>query len=216
MAATQAVGMDVYPYDASSTMLRADRVRISQRTLITHCARYPEVVGRDARELAQERGCTVEALCEALHPAGATYFMLSEDDVRRILNHDLAMIGSDGVNQPQPHPRLWGTFPRVLGRYARDLGLMPLERAVHKMTGLPAQRFGLQRRGLLREGWFADITVFDPATVRDNATYENPALPSSGILHVFTNGRPVWEDSAPTGQRAGRLLGRGAGDGSRA
>ncbi|AOZ03332.1 D-aminoacylase [Cupriavidus sp. USMAHM13] len=217
MAATQAVGMDVYPYDASSTMLRADRVRISQRTLITHCARYPEVVGRDARELAQERGCTVEALCEALHPAGATYFMLSEDDVRRILNHDLAMIGSDGVNdQPQPHPRLWGTFPRVLGRYARDLGLMPLERAVHKMTGLPAQRFGLQRRGLLREGWFADITVFDPATVRDNATYENPALPSSGILHVFTNGRPVWEDSVPTGQRAGRLLGRGAGDGSRA
>jgi N-acyl-D-amino-acid deacylase len=207
LAASQAVSMDIYPYDASSTMLRADRVVISSRTRITHCARYPEVVGRDARELAAERGCTIEALCAELHPAGATYFMLSEDDVRRILAHDLAMIGSDGVNdQPQPHPRLWGTFPRVLGRYARDLGLMPLERAVHKMTGLPAGRFGLHQRGQLRQGWFADLAVFNPATVADNATYEHPTRPASGIDYVFTNGQPVWEDGAATGHRPGQLL----------
>jgi len=217
MASTQAVSMDVYPYDASSTMLRADRVLLSQRTLITHCARYPEVVGRDARELASERVCTIEALCAELHPAGAIYFMLSEDDVRRILDHDLTMIGSDGVNdQPRPHPRLWGTFPRVLGRYARDLGLMPLGRAIHKMTGLPARRFGLHQRGMLRAGWFADLAVFDPATVIDNATYEHPTRPASGIAHVFTNGAPVWEDGAATGRRPGHLLVPARGHGASA
>jgi len=216
-ARTQAICMDVYPYDASSTMLRADRVVLSHRTLITHCARFPEVVGRDARELASERGCTIEALCAELHPAGATYFMLSEDDVRRILNHDLTMIGSDGVNdQPHPHPRLWGTFPRVLGHYARDLGLMPLERAVHKMTGLPARRFGLHQRGMLRAGWFADLTVFDPANVIDNATYDHPTRPASGIVHVFTNGTPVWDEGAATGHRPGRLLTPAHRDGAKA
>jgi len=207
MAATVDVGLDLYPYDASSTMLRADRVSISSRTTITHCARFPEVVGRDARELAAERGCSIEDLCVALHPAGATYFMLSEDDVRRILNHDRTMIGSDGVNdQPLPHPRLWGTFPRVLGHYARDLGLLSLERAVHKMTGLSAKRFGLRERGVVREGWHADLAVFDPATIADRATYENPTRAAEGIAYVFTNGTPVWEQGATTGLRPGSAL----------
>jgi N-acyl-D-amino-acid deacylase len=201
------VAMDVYPYDASSTMLRADRVALSRRVVITHCERHPEVVGHDVIELAKERNRSVESLCAELGPAGATYFMLSEDDVRRILDHDLTMIGSDGVNdQPHPHPRLWGTFPRVLGHYARDLGLMSMERAVNKMTRLPARHFGLQRRGELRPGWFADVTVFDPATVLDNATHEDPVRAASGIAHVFTNGVEVWADGKPTGKRPGRHL----------
>jgi N-acyl-D-amino-acid deacylase len=119
------------------------------------------------------------------------------------------MIGSDGLpHDTHPHPRLWGTFPRVLGRYCRDENLFALEEAVRRMTGLPAQRFGLANRGLLAVGAYADIVLFDPATVIDRATFEAPTTPAAGIDLVMVNGQVVWRDGASTGARPGRTLRR--------
>jgi N-acyl-D-amino-acid deacylase len=132
---------------------------------------------------------------------------MHEDDVQRILKAEGTMVGSDGIpHDVKPHPRLWGTFPRVLGHYSRDLGLFPLETAVHKMTGLTAQKFGLADRGVLKVGAFADVTLFDAATVADGATFEAPATPARGIATVIVNGVPVWCDGVATGAMPGRVL----------
>jgi N-acyl-D-amino-acid deacylase len=129
--------------------------------------------------------------------------------VRRVLAFEPTMIGSDGLpHDVHPHPRLWGTFPRVLGHYCREIGLFGLETAVHKMTGLSAARFGLTGRGIVAAGAYADLTVFDPDTVIDRATFAEPTLPAAGIEHVFVNGRPVWSGAKPTGERPGRTLRR--------
>jgi N-acyl-D-amino-acid deacylase len=134
---------------------------------------------------------------------------MSEADVQRILQFEPTLIGSDGLPHDQkPHPRLWGTFPRVLGHYSRGLGLFPLERAVHKMTGLTASRFGLTGRGVLQEGAYADVVLFDAARVEDRATFKEPTMPSVGIEVVLVNGAPVWRDGKPTGARPGRVLRR--------
>jgi N-acyl-D-amino-acid deacylase len=134
---------------------------------------------------------------------------MDERDVQRILAYDHTMIGSDGLpHDARPHPRLWGTFPRVLGRYARELGLFSLEVAVYKMTGLTAARFGLADRGVVREGAFADLTLFDPATVIDLASFDDPQRPARGIHTVIVNGQPVWSGNGPTGARPGRVLTR--------
>jgi N-acyl-D-amino-acid deacylase len=126
-----------------------------------------------------------------------------------VLEFPYTMIGSDGLpHDTHPHPRLWGAFPRVLGYYSRELGLFSLEEAVRRMTGLSAYRFGLAGRGILVPGAYADVTVFDPETVADRATFERPTTPAAGIEHVFVNGRPVWTDGKPTGERPGRALRR--------
>jgi N-acyl-D-amino-acid deacylase len=122
------------------------------------------------------------------------------------------MVGSDGLpNDPLPHPRLWGAFPRVLGHYVRDTALMPLEEAVRKMTGLSARRFGLSGRGEVREGYHADLVLFDPDRVRDTATFAEPRQAADGIDAVWVNGVLSYRDGAVTGYRAGRFLARGAG-----
>ena len=139
---------------------------------------------------------------------------MSEEDVRTVMRHPSTMIGSDGIPSlpGKPHPRLWGTFARVLGRYARDIGLLPLEEAVHRMTGLPARKFGLHDRGVIRTGAFADLVLFDAARIADVGTYEDPNHPPAGIHHVFVNGTRVVRDGAHTGSRPGRPLRReGAG-----
>ncbi|MCC7485042.1 MAG: D-aminoacylase [Burkholderiales bacterium] len=208
---SQCVGLDCYPYVASSTVLRADRVAQSSRVLVTWSRPHPELAGLDLEEAARRLGVSKEAAIEAIKPAGAIYFMLDEADVRRILAFGETMIGSDGLpHDARPHPRLWGTFPRVLGRYSRDLGLFPLETAVWKMTGLPAAKFGLAGRGVLRPGAHADITVFDAASVGDAADYDNPTAPATGIDTVIVNGEVVWREGRPTGARPGRLLRRNA------
>jgi N-acyl-D-amino-acid deacylase len=146
-----------------------------------------------------------------LLPAGAIYFSMDEADVQRILAFENTMVGSDGLpHDAAPHPRLWGTFPRVLGHYARGLGLFPLETAVHKMTGLTAKTFGFKDRGLLKEGYAADITVFDAGTVDEAATFARPIQPAKGIEAVIVNGAVVWRDGRATGARAGRVLARAA------
>jgi len=130
--------------------------------------------------------------------------------MRRILSHSATMIGSDGLpNDPRPHPRLWGTFPRVLGRYARDQKLLSLPDAIHKMTQMPAQRFGLAERGLIRPGYFADLVLFDAEKIIDKATFADPVRPSEGIAGVWVNGVLSYTTQGPTQSRAGRFLPRG-------
>jgi N-acyl-D-amino-acid deacylase len=117
------------------------------------------------------------------------------------------MIGSDGLpHDEHPHPRLWGTFPRVLGHYVRELGLLSLEDAVRKMTGLTAGRFGLTDRGRLTPGAYADVVLFDPGTVIDRATFEAPKQSAAGIALVLVNGEAVYADGAATGAASGRML----------
>lgn len=203
----QRLALDMYPYIASSTVLTLARVGDAARTLIAWSKSMPQAQGRDLAELAAEHGLGIEAMCDKLQPAGAIYFAMDEDDVRRVLAWPESMIGSDGLpHDTHPHPRLWGTFPRVLGHYARDLKLFPLEEAVRKMTSLPAKRFGLKDRGVLRAGAFADIAVFDAAAILDQASFAEPKRTASGIERVFVNGSCVWRDGAPTGARPGRAL----------
>lgn len=203
----QSIGLDVYPYIASSTILDAARMTGASRVFITWSKAVPEAAGRDLAEIAEEMGLSVEAAAERLQPAGAIYFMMSEDDVRRILAYPHSMIGSDGLpHDLHPHPRLWGTFPRVLGHYARDVGLFSLEEAVRKMTSLPAATFGLVDRGVIRDGAFADLVIFDPDEIEDLATFETPKRPAAGIDRVMVNGRTVWSGGKPTGDRPGRAI----------
>lgn len=207
--AAQPAGLDAYPYAASSTVLRAEDVRTSQRVLITWSKPHPEMAGRDLAAIAHEWGMSDFEAAERLQPAGAIAFKMHEDDVRRVLAFEHTMIGSDGLpHDAHPHPRLWGTFARVLGHYCREEKLFPLAEAVRRMTGLPAARFGLTGRGRLAPGAYADVTVFDPATVIDRATFEQPKTPAAGIHLVLVNGVAVWRDGAATGARPGRALRR--------
>jgi N-acyl-D-amino-acid deacylase len=207
--ANQEVGLDAYPYTASSTVLQPDRLAAAEKVLVTWSKSVPEAAGRELAAIAAEWGVSQQQAAERLQPAGAIYWMMDEGDVERVLAFPHTMIGSDGLpHDVHPHPRLWGAFPRVLGHYSRARGLFGLEEAVRKMTGLSAARFGLSRRGVLAAGHYADITIFDPLTVADRATFETPTLPAQGILAVFVNGRPVWRDGKPTGERPGRALRR--------
>ena len=206
----QEIGLDCYPYIASSTVMQAPRVGQSTKVLVTWSKTHPEFAGKTLAEVAQTMGVSEAHAAERLKPAGAIYFMMDERDVQRILAYEHTMIGSEGLpHDARPHPRLWGTFPRVLGHYARDLALFPLEVAVYKMTGLTAARFGLEDRGVVREGAFADLTLFDPDTIIDAASFDDPLQPARGIDTVIVNGKPVWREHRSTGARPGRVLQRG-------
>ncbi|MBC7243249.1 MAG: D-aminoacylase [Anaerolineae bacterium] len=133
-------------------------------------------------------------------------FCMSEEDVERIMRHPLQMVSTDGLLAGRPHPRAYGAYPRVLGHYVRERRLLPLQEAVRKMTSLPAQRLGLRDRGLVREGYWADLVIFDPAVVADLATYEAPCRHPAGITHVFVNGVLSAAGGEHLGQRAGRAL----------
>lgn len=214
IAGDQPVGLDVYPYTAGSTVLREDLVDGVIDILITHSQPHPEFVGWLLADIARHWGVSEGTACRRLQPGGACYFQMNEDDVQRVLKHPLTMIGSDGLpHDARPHPRLWGAFPRVLGHYCRELGLLGLEEAVHKMTGLSAARFGLSERGTLRPGHYADVVVFDPRRIVDRATFANPGVPSEGVVHVFVNGRHSYAEGEGGGEgmglsRAGRFLRR--------
>ena len=212
LAARQEVAMDVYPYVAGSTVLREDLVDGVIDVLVTWSEPHPQSSGRLLASIAQEWGVDQKEACRRLRPGGACYFQMHEDDVERVVAHPLSMIGSDGLPHDQhPHPRLWGAFPRVLARYWRERQLFSLEAAIYKMTGLSARNFRLRERGQLRPGWFADVVVFDPQSVRDVATYEQPLAVSEGIAAVFVNGALSYglTDGPPrVAARAGRLLRR--------
>ena len=206
---SQKIGLDCYPYCASSTILSYSRTLVASTTLVTWSKPHPEFAGMKLSEVAARMGLGVEQAVEKLLPAGAIYFSMDEKDVQRILAFEHTMIGSDGLpHDAAPHPRLWGSFPRVLGHYSRGLHLFPLETAVHKMTGLTASTFGLEGRGALREGAFADIAIFDPGAVDEAASFETPIRAAKGITSVIVNGRLVWQAGKPTGARPGRVLKR--------
>jgi len=203
---SQKIGLDCYPYHASSTILSASRAANATKVLVTWSKPHPEAAGMELGEIKKTLGLSVYELL----PAGAIYFSMDENDVQRILAFEQTMIGSDGLpHDAAPHPRLWGTFPRVLGHYSRDLNLFPLETAVHKMTGLTAQTFGLADRGVLKPGHAADITIFDPK-VDETATFAKPIQEAKGIETVIVNGKIVWREGKPTGARPGKVLQRSA------
>jgi N-acyl-D-amino-acid deacylase len=205
----QEIGLDAYPYIASSTVLSAAQAERALKVLVTWSKRAPEQAGRELSAIAADWEVSTQQAVDRLQPAGAGYWMMDEADVQRVLRFEHTMIGSDGLpHDLHPHPRLWGAFPRVLGHYCRELRLFGLEEAVRRMTGFSASRFGLAGRGILAAGAYADITVFDAATVADRATFEMPTTPAAGIEHVFVNGRPVWAEGKPTGEHPGRALRR--------
>src|SRR3984885_9224443 len=204
--AEQPVQCDCYPYTASSSTLDLRQVDGRVRIIITWSTPHPEVAGQSLEQIAAAWGTKQVEAAARLQPAGAIYHNMSEEDVRRILQHPASMIGSDGLpNDPRPHPRLWGTFPRVLGHYCREEGIFPLAQAVHKMTGMPAQRFRLAGRGQIREGSHADLVLFDPETIKDTATFSNPVCAAEGIAAVWVNGVLSYKDGDATGQKSGRF-----------
>lgn len=194
-----------------------ERVRIS--TVKT--AAGQRHVGRTVAEIAAGEGLSPEAAVAQLLLAeggavGAVYFSLSREDLEGIIRSDMVAVASDGqVMDPvldggqMVHPRSYGTFPRVLGRYVREEGLLTLEAAVRKMTGLPAAILGLADRGLLRPGYKADLTMFDPERVIDRADFADPHRYPEGIVHVFVNGTPAVADGRLTGAGRGEVLRRG-------
>ncbi len=206
---SQRIGLDCYPYCASSTILSYSRTLPASKTLVTWSVPHPEFQGMDLEEVSRKMGLSKEKTVEKLRPAGAIYFAMDEGDVQRILAFEHTMIGSDGLpHDAAPHPRLWGTFPRVLGHYARGLHLFPLETAVYKMTGLTAKTFGLADRGVLKEGFAADLVVFGEDDVAEGNTFQKPIVPAKGIDTVIVNGEAVWRGGKPTGARPGQVLSR--------
>jgi len=205
----QPVAWDCYPYAAGSSTLDLRQVDPRVEITITWSKTHPEQMGRALARIAKDWGMSQTDAARKLQPAGAIYHSIHEDDMRRILAHPATMIGSDGLPcDAHPHPRLWGTFPRVLGRYCREAGLFSLAQAVHKMSGLPAGVFGIAQRGQLRPGFFADMVLFDPEEVADEATFDDPKRPARGIHGVWVNGVLSYTAEGATGDRAGRFLAR--------
>jgi dihydroorotase/N-acyl-D-amino-acid deacylase len=189
--------------------------------VIADAPKTPEYEGRKLSEIGAELGGDgFDAVCHLLLAnAGAVsivIFMMSEDDLQTGMRHPLVMVGSDavatspeaGLGGSRPHPRTYGCYPRVLGTYVRERGVLTLEMAVHKMSGMPARRLGLSDRGELREGAMADLVVFDPGTVADRATYADPIQYPAGVPHVLVAGRLVVHDNRSTGERPGKVLRR--------
>jgi N-acyl-D-amino-acid deacylase len=173
------------------------------------------LVGSSIREIARMRNASEsEAVCQLLIEeeleASFVYHHGNEQDVCRIMQHPMHMVGSDGIQSGQrPHPRLYGSFPRYLGRFVRDKELLPLETAIQKITSLPASRLGLTDRGQLKEGYAADIMVFDPLSFCDRATYEEPCQLSQGTELLIINGEIVKDSSGLREALSGQLLLRG-------
>jgi len=185
---------------------------------IASCAWDPSLAGKNLAEITQARGKepTFENAAETamfiVEKGGAQgiFHAIDEKDLERILADPLTMVASDGevpvFGKAAPHPRSYGTFARVLAVYVHDTGLLTLEEGVRKMTSLPAARLKLLDRGILRPGMKADIAVFDPARVRDKATFENPHQYAEGFSEVIVNGQVIYENGAMTAARPGRVL----------
>ncbi len=182
-----------------------------------------DIVGKSVEQIASEREADpletyLDLVDEESNHVGAVVHNRVESDVRYFLSHPLAMIGSDGTAvspsgvyaQERPHPRFYGTYPRILGRYVREQSLMSLETAVQKMTSMPAERLRLRDRGRVEEGCVADLAVFDPATVIDRATFDDPHQLAAGVPHVLVAGELVVHHGEHTGALPGRVLRRGA------
>src|SRR4051812_21406271 len=214
------VTLDVYPYVAGSgpmieyfDLTKID-LALAEVIQIASCPGCPTYEGRRLTEIAALEGIGLaELVRKVLTLPGAERtvaitFMMDEADVESNLRHPRVMVGSDGLPNPEgrPHPRLYGTFPRVLGEYRRRRGLLTLEAAVAKLSRLPCERFGLRERGSIEAGFFADLVLFDPETIVDRATYADPKQAPAGIELVLVNGGLAVEGGSATDVRAGRFL----------
>ena len=223
LASGQRVTLDVYPYTAGSGRMieyfNLDRIsrELAEVIRIASCPPFREYEGRMLVDIAAEEGIDVtEAVRKVLTaPRGdrtiCIQFIIDEADVETNLAYQDMMVGSDGIPdlRGKPHPRLFGTFPRVLGHYVRERGILSLPEAVRRMTSLAARNFGMIERGLIREGYWADLVLFDPATVIDGATYDAPQTEPDGIHMAVVNGVVAYERFDP--RQPGRHLGAGSG-----
>ncbi|MEM8922743.1 MAG: D-aminoacylase [Actinomycetota bacterium] len=219
-AAGADVTLDAYPYTAGSGPMaqyfNLDRLDPELAAVIrfASCPAFRRYEGRMAVDIAAEQGCEpVDVIREVLTaPEGdrtlCIQFLMDEADIETNYAHELMMVGSDGIVdlKGRPHPRLFGTFPRVLGHYVRNRGVLGLEEAVRRMTSLSCDRFGLADRGRIVEGAYADLVLFDANTVIDTATYDDPQLEPEGIDAVFVNGAAAYADGSHTGRHSGRFL----------
>jgi N-acyl-D-amino-acid deacylase len=134
-------------------------------------------------------------------------FTMAEEDVRTVLRHPATMIGTDGIwSHGKPHPRIYGTYPRILGTYVREEGVLSLEEAIRKMTSFPAQKFGLWRKGMVRQGMDADLLLFDPHTIAERSSFQDPHQYPVGLPYVIVNGQVAVDQGRYTGIFAGRVL----------
>ena len=201
------ISFDVYPYTAGSTMLDTERNVDAEKIIITWSENYPQYSGRDLDEVARENNMNRINTIKKIMPAGGVFFIMSESDVRNILSSPHSIIGSDGLpNDNHPHPRLWGTFPKILGHYAREEKIFSIEDAISKMTFKTAKVFGLKNRGIIKEGAFADIVLFDPNKIKDRSDFKNPKVPADGIDYVLVNGRIVWSEKMHSYERPGKFI----------
>lgn len=214
------ITLDVYPYTAGSGPMAqyfdVDNVDVGLAEIIrfASCPPFRQYEGRMAVEVAADIGVSVGQLIRDViqAPGGdrtlCIMFVIDEADIEANLRHPLMMVGSDGIPDLRglPHPRLFGTFPRVLSRYVRDRGVLSLPEAIRRMTSLSCDRFGLTDRGRIAEGQFADLVLFDPDLVADTATYDEPKQEPVGIDLVIVNGQMALRDGAHTGVGTGRML----------
>jgi N-acyl-D-amino-acid deacylase len=182
-----------------------------ENIMITYCKKNVQFEGKTLSNLAKELGkdpfdTVFDLLIDEEASISIVLFYLSEDDVKTVMRHQTVMVCTDGLLGGKPHPRVYGAFPRVLGRYVREEKKISIQDAVRKMTSLPAQRFGLNERGLIREGMYADITIFDPRTIIDLGTYTNPRQFPIGIEYVIVNGRLVLENGKQLDALPGTVL----------
>ena len=177
------------------------------------------LTGKTLAEVAKMRGkdpidTMMDLIAEDESRIGTIYFIMSEDNVKKEVAKPWISFGSDEASQApeppftksNPHPRAYGNFARVLGKYVRDEKVIPMKEAIHRLSGLPATNLGLDHRGFVKEGMFADVVVFDPATIADRATFEKPHQYAVGVKHVFVNGVQVIKDGEHTGAKPGRAL----------
>jgi N-acyl-D-amino-acid deacylase len=190
---------------------------LGRQIIISSIKRQQRYEGMTLRAIAKERGrplheAMLDLLAEEDFGVTAIAHVMSEKDVRRVLSHPRTMVGTDGMptRTGKPHPRAYGTYPRILEHYVAKLGLLTLEEAVHRMTGMVATKLGLRDRGVLAPGAMADLVVFDPKRVHDHATYADPRRSPDGIAHVLVNGVRAVRDGKATGARAGSVLAKPA------
>ena len=220
LAAGQRVTLDVYPYTAGSGRMieyfNLDHINeeLAEVIRIASCSAFREYEGRMVVDIAEEQGLSAGEVVKDIltAPRGdrtiCIQFIIDEADVETNLAHDDMMVGSDGIPdlRGSPHPRLFGTFPRVLGRYVRERGTLGLAEAVRRMTSLSAETFGLVERGQIKEGYWADLVLFDPATIIDTATYDDPKREPEGIRMVVVNGKVAYHQGTHTGAGSGKML----------
>lgn len=212
-AAKQKVACDCYPYAASSSTLDLAQVTEDTEIFITWSDPHPDMAGNTLRDIADEWQLSLLDAAKRLQPAGAVYYCMDEQDVENVLKYPRTMVGSDGLpNDPHPHPRLWGAFARVLSHYCRDRKIFDLTTAIHKMTGLSAAEFRLTGRGEIREGFHADLVLFDAENVKDTATFSDPKQPAQGIEKVWVNGVLSYQPGQQQTGRSGQFLLRQSSD----